>query len=265
MRLHHIIPHRPLSASTPDEMDSARKKTLSLSVLEGSIWSIMAGFGDSFIIPFAIFLKAGNQAIALLGTLPTLLGALSQMAGASLTDRWKRRRDLIVPFVVAQALTYLPLAAIPFLFPALAVPAVILCTLAGVICGNAVAPAWTSLMGDVVPETTRGDYFGHRGRMVILMVFLSTLTAGGLLYIFQQSEKVWTGFFTLFAVATLARLISARLLALHYDPHYHPTHDSYFSFWDFIRRMPHSNFARFGLFNALMLGAINVAGPFFSV
>ncbi|MFH0879441.1 MAG: MFS transporter, partial [Lentisphaerota bacterium] len=251
--------------SNPEEVEKARKHTLSLSVLEGSVWSLMAGFGDAFIAPFAIFLKAGNQAIALLSTMPALVGALSQMAGASMTDRLKRRRALIVPFVVCQALSYIPLVFVPFLFPDLAIPAVIAFTLVGVICGNAVAPAWTSMMGDVVPETTRGDYFGHRGRMVILMVFLSTISAGATMFFFQNQHRIWTGFFILFAVAALARLLSARLLALHYDPHYHPSHDSYFTFWDFIRRMPQSNFARFALFNALMSGAINVAGPFFNV
>ncbi len=225
----------------------------------------MAGFGDTYIAPFAIFLKASNQAIAFLSTMPALLGALSQMAGASLTDRLGHRRKLIVPCSALQAFAYLPIFLVPLLFPSMAVPAVIFFAALAIISGNAAAPAWISLMGDVVPESRRGDYFGHRGRMVILLVFFATLSAGGTLFLFQRGGHTMMGFGVLFCVAFVARLISSRLLGLHYDPPYHTSHDAYFSFWDFIRRMPYSNFARFALYASLMAGSITVASPFFSV
>ncbi|HBA83228.1 MAG TPA: hypothetical protein DCZ95_03950 [Verrucomicrobia bacterium] len=265
MRLLNLIRHRPPLSSTPEDEEKARQHTLSLSVVEGSCWSFMAGFGDTYIAPFAIFLQAGNRAIAFLSTMPALLGALAQLAGASMTDRLGHRRTLIVPCTAVQALAYLPLFLLPFFFPSWGVLPIIAFTALAIFAGNMAAPAWISLMGDVVPEARRGDYFGHRGRIIILFVFLATLSAGGTLSLFQNAGHTWGGFGVLFAVAALARLISVRLLALHYDPPYKPPHEAYFSFWDFIRRMPHSNFARFALFGALMNGSITVASPFFSV
>ncbi len=265
MQLSQLITARPPNPQTPEEIEQARKQTLSLSVTEGSVWSFMFGFGDSYIAPFAIFLKASNQAVAFLSTMPALLVALSQIIGAHITDRFGQRRKLIVPFCVLQALLFLPLFIVPLIWRAWAVPAVIICAAAGIFAGNAAAPAWLSLMGEVVPEARRGDYFGHRGRRVILLSFFASLTAGGILYALQRRGHVWLGFGILFTMACLARLVSARLLALHYDPPYHPTRESYFSFWDFIRRMPWSNFARFALYGATMLGAIMVASPFFNV
>ncbi|OQA27399.1 MAG: Major Facilitator Superfamily protein [Verrucomicrobia bacterium ADurb.Bin345] len=264
-RILKTLQHGLGSAESCADPEEARRRTRTLSVVEGGVWSFMAGFGDAFISPFAIFLKASNRAVALLSTMPVLLGAFSQMIGASLTDRLGRRRDVIVPLVTIQALAFLPLFLIPLFLPSHAVLAVLLCAGLAVACGHAATPAWMSLMGDVVPEAGRGDYFGRRGRVIILLVFLSTLSAGGVLTVMQQKGRVATGFAVLFSVACAARLLSARLLARHYDPPYRPTREQYFSFWDFLRRMPRSNFAKFALFFALMTGAANVAGPFFNV
>lgn len=254
--------HSAQSHSDPEE---ARRRTLSLSVVEGGAWSVMAGFGDAFISPYLIFLKGGNRAIALLSTMPVLLGAVSQMIGASLTDRLGRRRDVIVPLVALQALAFIPLFLVPLAIPQYAILGVILFGGLSVACGNAAGPAWTSLMGDVVPEAGRGDYFGRRGRIIILLVFLATMSAGGVLAVMQHCGHVMIGFGILFTIACSARLLSAYLLARHYDPPYRPTREQYFSLWDFLKRMPRSNFAKFALFFALMNGAANVAGPFFNV
>lgn len=251
--------------ATPPEIEAARRRTLKLSVWDGSFWSVMTGFGDMYIAPFAVFLKAGNWAIGLLTTMPPLLGALAQMIGAHWADRLGRRRDLIVPLIMLHALVYLPIFFVPFLFRSVAVPSLILFAALGVLFNMAAAPIWTSMMGEVVPEATRGDYWGRRSRILMLTVLLSSLAAGGVLYLFQQADLTWAGFGILFCVAFLARFISALFLERHYDPPYAPGPEAHFSFWDFIRRMPHSNFARYALYFSLMMGASNIAAPFFTV
>ncbi|MBP7830453.1 MAG: MFS transporter [Kiritimatiellae bacterium] len=250
---------------SPEEIEAARRRTMKVSMVEGSIWSLMSGFGETYIMPFAVFLKAGNRAVAFLGTMPALIGAISQMAGAALTDRFGRRRSWIVLFCLIQALVYVPLFFIPRLFPQYDVLAVIVFAALAIGAGNAVAPAWTSLMSETVPTAERGDYFGRRGRVVILMVFLSTLAAGGILSLYQRIGMVWAGFGVLFGVAFMARLVSVQLLTRHYDPPYRPAPQDYFSFWNFLRRIRHSNFTRFAVGAALMNGAISVASPFITV
>lgn len=251
--------------AVPEEIEAAKQRTMKISMVEGPIWSVMSAFGESYIMPFAVFLKAGNRALALLGTMPALVGAVSQMAGAALTDRRGRRRDLIVLFCFLQALMFLPLFLVPRLFPQSGPFWVILFAALAIGAGNAVAPAWTSLMSEVVPASQRGDFFGRRGRLVILTIFLSMLGAGALLSLYQRAGMVWAGFGALFGMACLARLISTQFLTRHYDPPYHPTPQDYFSFWAFLRRMPYSNFARFAMGVALMNGAISMASPFITV
>lgn len=248
------------------DIENQKQRTLSLSIREGVVWSVMAGFGDLFLSPYAIFLGAGNRAIAILSTMPHLLGAFAQMLGASLTDRLRKRRALIAWMAFLQGLTFLPLAAVPyFIEPAHAVAIMLLLVGLNTFTGNAVAPAWTSMMGDVVPDDSRGAYFGKRGSLVILVVFISQLVAGGVLEGFEKSGRVQAGFVLIFIVAAVARTISAWLLARHYDPPYEPPREAWFSFFQFISRIRQSNFARFALYFALLIGATNVAAPFFTV
>jgi MFS family permease len=243
----------------------ARRRTMLISTIEGAFWAVMAGFGETYIMPFAVFLKAGNRALAFLGTMPTIIGALAQRLGAAWTDRVGRRRGPVVLAVSLQALAFIPLFFVPAPAGRYAVPAVLLFAALGTAAGNLVAPAWLSMMSEVVPAEERGAFFGARSRVVIFTLFAATLAAGGVLAWYQRAGWTMAGFGVLFGTACLARLISARLLALHYDPPYRPTPDEYFSFWDFLRRLPQSNFARFAVFNALMNGAISVASPFFTV
>lgn len=263
-------PCAQLFARHPDPADeegqqAARRRTMRISTIEGAFWAVMAGFGETYIMPFAVFLEAGNRALAFLGTMPTIIGALAQRVGASWTDRVGRRREPIVLAVTLQALAFLPLFAVPLLVGRYDVPAVLLFAALATAAGNMVAPAWLSMMSEVVPAEERGSFFGARSRVVILTLFAATLAAGGVLAWYQRAGLTSAGFGVLFGTACVARLISARILALHYDPPYHPGIDDYFSFWDFLRRLPRSNFARFALFNALMNGAISIASPFFTV
>ena len=73
---------------------SERQRTLRLSVREGFLWSIMWGFGDAYISPYAIHLQASPTEVALLGSVPALIGAIGQWVGASLMERHGRRRGL---------------------------------------------------------------------------------------------------------------------------------------------------------------------------
>ena len=54
------------------------RKSLRYSVADGSFYSSMVGFGESFIQAFAVFLKATNFQLSLLGSLPQTLGCISQ-------------------------------------------------------------------------------------------------------------------------------------------------------------------------------------------
>ncbi len=265
MRLKRIIQTSLPDTARPEDIPALRERTLRMSVWDVVAWSIMNGFGDLYIAPFAIFLHAGNSAVAFIGTSPFLVGALAQFLGAFLTDKQQVRKPIILRFVFVQALLFLPLFFLPRLFPSMAVGSVLVCWCLMLVCAHAVTPPWISMMGDVVPANRRGDYFGKRSRTSVLIVMSASLAAGGILAITERGQHLWWGYGILFFVAFAARLVSLRLLMSHFDPRYAPPRESFFTFLDFIRQVRRSNFARFAMQNAFMLGAINVASPFFSV
>lgn len=250
----------------PVSVEAARQRTMKLSIWEGSLWSVMSGFGDSFVQPFAIFLKAGNQAMALLGTLPTMVNALAQMAGASAVDRLGCRRDFITAMIVLQSLAYLAMFFVPLAWHSSAAPlAVVGCVALGSFFGGLCSPGWTSMMGDIVPEDIRGAYFSRRSRACLVASFAASSAAGVIMSLMKKADWEWIGFGLLFGVAALARMTSSRLMDRHYDPPYAPRREDYFSFWSFLKRTPTSNFAKFTFYCALMLGVVNISGPFFPV
>lgn len=236
-----------------------------MSIWDVVAWSVMNGFGDLYVAPFAIFLHAGNSALAFIGTSPFLVGALAQVLGAFLADRHRIRKPIIFGFVLLQALLFLPLFFLPLMFRGTAVFSVLICWSLLLICAHAATPPWLSMMGDVVPANRRGDYFGKRSRTSVLIVMGASLTAGAILAVCERGSLLWIGYGILFVTAFAARLVSARLIMSHYDPQYAPPRESFFTFLDFIRQAHSSNFTRFAVLNAMMLGAINVASPFFAV
>jgi len=252
-------------AVTPAADAAAKQRTMRLSVLEGSAWAVMVGCGETFTSPFLIFLQAGNLAIALLTSGPLLLGALAQLAGAWWVERTGRRRTFLAQTVLLNALLYAPLFLVPRLLPAVGVGATVTLALLAVCCSNLALPAWMSLMGDVIPEARRGDYLGRRSGILFAVMTGANLLGGLLLGRCQRVHRVGAGFGALFGAALAARLVSAALIRRHYDPPHGAAADERFSFRDFLRRAPQSNYARFVFFVALINGATNVAAPFFNV
>ncbi len=225
----------------------------------------MYGFGDSYLAPFALLLRAGNRAMAFLGTAPLVIGAVAQMAGAALTERWGRRKALLVATTAAQAVVWQLLFWVPFLFRDRAVGATLLLGSVLAWLGSFGSPAWTSWMGDVTQPEQRGRFFAVRNSVLTIVTLAAMLSAAALASFWRAYGRPWVGFGCLFTIAALARAVSSWLLSRHIEPPLRRDPDAYFSFWDFLRRLPRSNFARFSLAVAMMNGAVNVAGPFFSV
>ena len=251
--------------TNPGEIEAAKLRTRKLSIAEAVSNACMGGFGDNFFQPFALFLNAGNQAMALIGTLPQAVGALAQIVGAGLSEKLGKRRSIISLFALIQALCYLPLFLIPFFLPSIGVPAVIIMITLCTSCLNLTGPPWLSMMSDVIPQNIRGSYFARRIRFWMAATVCSMITGGVFLWWFKSKNLVWAGFGILFLLATLFRINSAWLLNRHYDPPFNHKKEDYFSFWDFVKRTRHSNFAKFTFIVASVNGLTNIAGPFFSV
>lgn len=239
------------------------------SVRDGVAYSVMQGGGETYFSAFALFLRASSQQIAWLAALPALLGSVAQLISARLGAghvRWRKR--LIVTGAVIHALTWLPLMALPLLFPSHSVELFIACVLLLGIAGDFIVPQWASLMGDLVPAQRRGRYFGHRSRLATLSNFIALVAAGGLLHLAEQHDYTLPGYLLVFLIAMLARVVSVYHLARMHDPQAglqreqeHPPRP--LRAW--LADLRGTGYLRFAVFMALFQGATAIAAPFFTV
>lgn len=239
-----------------------KEKTKKYSILDGSFYTVMAGFGEQFVAPFAIRLNATNSEIGILSSLPIFIASLFQILSAKITDTIKKRKLIILIGVFLQALTWLPMFIVPFLTENILLLTIIFSLY--VLFGNFVNPAWNSLMGDIINENERGIYFGKRNKIIGIISFFSILSAG-LLLNYTTNFNVWFGFFILFSIAMIARLLSWYSLTKHIEPKYIVEKKDSFSFTDFVKRLPYTNFGKFVIFRSLIAFSIMIAAPFFVV
>jgi MFS family permease len=259
-------------ASPPAGADNARRwqnqRSLEYSMRDGMWFSIMSGAGETYLSAFALFLKATSEQIALLASVPPLIGSGMQLVSAWLGGRGTSRKALIIAGACAQGFIWFPLVLLPLLWPAYAVPLLIGCTVLYHAFGSLITPQWSSLMRDLVPEERRGRYFGHRTRIISLVTFIALVWAGGVLALFNRGEATLAGFVVVFAVATIARFVSVYYLALMQDPQRatrtEPT-AIFAGMWRSLKFLRGSNFLHFSIFFACMQAAVAIASPFFTV
>lgn len=241
--------------------------SMKASIKDGMSHAVMMGCGESYFGVFSIFLKATTLQVGLIATLPQLLGAVIQWAGAINLDRIRSRRRVVMAGAFIQALTFVPIAALPFLSHNLYHSVVLLLLFVTVYHGanGAAVPAWNSLIGDLIHPSIRGRFFGKRNTLTGLNSFIALTLSGLILYAFEKQGCPESGYLIIFSAACLARLNSVRWLGRYDDPPLHVSSEQVFTFRQFIRRSPRSNFAKFVFFVAMINLGVSFSGPYFSL
>jgi MFS family permease len=247
--------------------EETRRRSLRYSLKDGIAWSINSGMGNSYVAPYALAMGADPAQIGLLTSVPNLIANFSQIETPKLMER-RSRKWIVTRFVFAQALTWLPMAAVGlcFLFfgfdGVMAPLLVLLFYTVYLFLGSFVSPAWSSWMGDLVREEERGKFFGRRN-MIVGITGLCAMLIGGI--VLDAFSEVILGFVLLFTIAMVARLFSFYYLTRQYEPEFKYEHEYYFSFSSFVKRAKDNNFGRFTLYATAMALAVNIASPFFTV
>ncbi len=239
------------------------EKSLKITVVDAMASSTMQGLTQSYIIPFAVALKASNTIVGLLSSLPDLFGSFFQIFEPWLLKIVKSRKKIMVAGAFLQALIWIPILFIPYLAGGNTYLLLALITLQAAL-GALVVPVWNSILGDLVPSSQRGEFFGKRNRFVGLATFIATFGAGLILNYFQP-RNVFLGFALLFTLAIIFRFISAYLKSKIYEPEFKLDAKNEFSIFDFTRQMTHTNYGMFVLFVMFFKFSVNIAAPFFAV
>ncbi len=239
------------------------EKSLRTTIQDTLASSAMQGLTSSYIIPFAIALRASNTTIGLIASLPEFVGSFFQLFEPWLLKIIKSRKIIMVAAAFLQAVLWLPILLIPYIAKDNTYLLLFLITLQSAI-GALVVPVWNSILGDLVPSNQRGEFFGKRNRYVGLVTFVATFVAGLILSYFHP-RNVFIGFTILFSLAIIFRFISAYLKSRIYEPEFKIDEKSEFSFLDFTKEMTHTNYGMFVLFVAFFKFAAHIASPFFVV
>jgi len=192
-----------------------------LSLVEGALYALMVGFGETYFLADAVRLGATRLEQGLVVTLPLCAGALGSLASLALLARVRTRKRIVVASTLVQVAILVALALRGALSPTALIGAVCLYQASG----QATGTAWSSWYGDVVPKGIRGTYFARRNRFVHLSTCAGLATAGFLLQRLEpgaagevSSGAGGAGFRLVFLVAAAARLSSMLLLAASPEP-----------------------------------------------
>ncbi|TAL56430.1 MAG: MFS transporter [Nanoarchaeota archaeon] len=244
-----------------DSHEEKTRKSLVYSILDGSFYSLMAGFGESFFSAFAIFLKASNMEIGLIGSLPQALGAIAQLFSTKLIKLFHSRKKPILINAFLEGIMFVPML-LTFFMGKFRVIYFLLFVCLYWIFGMLINPAWMSWMGDLVKPNERGKYFGRRNKFTGFFTLVALLISGYILLTSMNNE--YFGFVIIFGIAMVARLFSSFFLSMMYDPGVVQVPGSSFSLIEFIKKARYNNYGLFVFFLTSMNFSVYLAAPFFA-
>ena len=130
-------------------------------VASGAMFSLGSG---GFMAAYALALGANNLQVGLLAALP-FITQIAQLPAILAVERFRRRKLIQFPAMLASQAIWFPIGAVPFLLDTPGAPAVTaviaLLGLRGLF--SAVwTTNWTSWMRDLVPQEILGSYYGRR-------------------------------------------------------------------------------------------------------
>ncbi len=263
------MPPENINAQFTTEDSRLKLNTMQLSIKEGIFTNIGVVAGDQYIIPYALALNATIAQIGMLNSIIGFFSPVSQILGAHLMERHSRK-GILVASAAFQVLIWPALLLLGLLFAAGILESVIpisvlLFYLLYICIGGLLKPAWFTLMGDVVPDRRRGQFFAKRNMITTAIALGSTVGMSFLLDYYDTVNQELFGFAFIFLIALVARIISINYLRGLYYPPIQIQKDTHVGLWKFIKSLPKHNFGHFTIFVSLLNFSQMIAGPFFSV
>lgn len=239
------------------------RKTLKISIYEGSFSGISSSIFEYFIRPLALFLNASVFQIGVLSSIPQLFVSFAQLWLPDILKFFKSRRNFVFLCALIQAFMVIPIIFVHFIPEPIQIPMLIVFFCLYTVIGSMAGPAWASLMSDIVPRRITGLYFGKREMVVGISSLVFILLMAFLLQ--ERLQNIIWGFVVIFAFACILRIVSSCLLRTQYDAHVQVKPEHYFSFPQFLRRAKTGNFGSYVFFVSGMSFAVFFASPYFTV
>ncbi len=235
-------------------------KDLKFSIIEGVFATILLSASMAFIIPFAVHLGANSLEIGFITAFPALFAAWLQLLSVRILDAFRKRKELVIIFCFLQAMFFLPIAFVPFIFKDNPVQWLIIFYTISLVLGSLAGPIWQSWMKSLVPKKVVGSYFGFRNAIVGISSFLFFIGFGLSLKLFEL--HIGMVFFGIFILGAVGRLIAVWLFTKISDPREKTVFEKRTRFVGFLKNMKKTKFGYFILYASLMSFGIALTGPF---
>lgn len=228
--------------------------------MEGSFNSAANSITDSYITPFLLSLGATNGEIGLSGSVKNFATVLAQLPGAKMTDYMSRKKVWIIASFMTRFF-WIPIILIPLLIPNPVMLVMLMLAISAFFL-TLKSPAWSSMMGDIVPMQIRGIYFGKRNMIMGFCGLIATVLAGIILTEY--------GFSMILITSIVLGLVSIIFFVLINEPRFKKTyvykHEISLHPKDIITGIRlNKNFSFFTIYMMFTNFAVEIGSPFVAV
>ncbi|PLR98778.1 MFS transporter [Bacillus sp. T33-2] len=158
-----------------------------LSFYNGMASTVSSTMVNGYIPLFALgVLGASNQQMGLITSLPSIISMLALIPGAIWLNRTHSKRNFAVLSTLATRVLFMLIFFIPFLPAGLATWTLVILIAVLNFPGALSGLSWQSMIGDLVPEKRRGQFFSTRNRLNTIMAMAVTFATG---FFLQQFDK----------------------------------------------------------------------------
>ncbi len=234
-------------------------------VLDGALFSVMVGIGESYLALFVLASGGSKVAAGLVTTVPYLFGAVLGLCSPFAVRALGRHRRFIVLCAALQAASFVPLILMA-VTNRVWMPAVFIAATVYWGSGMASASAWNTWIGIIIPARIRSRYFGRRAPLCHIGTIVGLASGGLILQHFgdgrgqQGGTPIW--FALLFGIASLCRVGSTLYLASQTDTGPIPEAHRDVGPSELLKRLRHGRDGRFLMYMMFMQVGVQIAQPY---
>lgn len=233
-----------------------KKKARGYSIKEGIFCSAKDSLGVQYVSPFAIAINSSSSLVALLSSIPGIINPISQVIGSK-QIAYTPRKKIILKSAIREIFIWGFFILIGILFSTNILTSFLpLLVLFGYciyeMLSGLIQPAWFSWTGDIIDEKHKGKWFSKRSLIMGAISLVFAAISALFLDFMKNSGRVMEGFIVLFGLALVFRIFSYNTFKKQYEPKIKIREADYFSFWEFLKKAPQTNFGKFSIYRGLI-------------
>lgn len=243
------------------DIDSSRRG-MKYSIIEGSFATVFTALSTgAFLTGYALMLGANEFVIGLIGAIPFISQAM-QILGSYLLKRYKSPRQLSIIASIFNRWIWAFLIFLPFLNfkNETKILIFLLILFISSSSGSVLANIWTTWIGEIVPRSVWGKYFGKRtayNNIVNIMIFFVSA------FILDSLKKIniKTGYLVITLICFVSGVITTFLFKRHPDVRFEFGYERSLKD-EILKPFRDENFRSFILFFAQWNFAVGLSAPF---